>query len=273
MTKSTNHKQRSGTKVSTSRRRVPTPASQKQNDKPSTGRLIRSHRVPLLAIVKHCGGEGRLRERLLALQRFLQGNPKKIVDCPKVRSWLERASAMLDVAAKAAIGMPAYADGVTSQYEAPTDVPTLPLDGYQLVQRWCLVPKLASSGTTAGGFYADLIASDLKDFTTNQYYRVRSVTSWTTSRGDNSGNTSFAGVSVPVQYGTSGTEVMPIWSENRTPIGQGFAGIRTDFPLGDFPLHSEADTTIICSHFTSLGGTGGITGMPVVFMVEIEALI
>lgn len=180
---------------------------------------------------------------------------------------------MLEAAAKASIGMPSYSDGVTSQFEAPPDIPTMPLDGYQLVHRMCKIDKLASSGTTAGGFYADLIASDLKNYTTNQYYRIRSVTSWTTQRGDNTGNTSFAGVSVPVQYGTSGTEVMPIWSENKTPIGKGFAGIKTLFPLGNFPLYSEADSTIICSHFTSLGGTGGITGCPVVFIVEIEALI
>jgi len=223
--------------------------------------------------VGRLGGANRLRDRLRALQTFLASNPRKTVNCPKVRSWLKGASDMLEASMKAAIGLPSYSEGVTLQYEAPKDVPTLPLDGYQLIQRMCLVHKLASSGTTAGGFYADLLASDLKNFTTNQYYRVKCVTSWTTSRGDNTGNTSFAGVSVPVQYGSSGTEVMPIWSENHTPIGQGFAGIRTMFPLGNYPLYSEADTTVICSHFTALGGTGGITGMPVTFIVEIEALI
>jgi uncharacterized short protein YbdD (DUF466 family) len=234
--------------------------------------LIASHRIPLAVIVKHCGGQDKMRERLGELRAFMDAHPKAFAD-NKVQKWLRGASNMLEAAARAAIGMPSYTDGVTNQYEAPPDVPTMPLDGYQLVHRMCLVTKLASSGTTAGGFYADLVATDLKNFTTNQYYRVRAVTSWTTSRGDNAGNTAFAGVSVPVQYGTSGTEVLPIWSENRTPIGQGFAGIKTEFPLGDFPLYSEADTTIICSHFTSLGGTGGITGMPVVFAVEIEALI
>lgn len=231
-----------------------------------------SHRVPSAAVVQHCGGEHRLRERLKEIRAFMDAHPKGLHD-KKVREWLRGASTMLEAATRNAIGMPSYSDGVTNQYEAPPDVPTMPLDGYQLIQRMCMVSKLASSGTTAGGFYADLIASDLKNFTTNQYYRVRSVTSWTTSRGDNTGNTAFAGVSVPVQYGSSGTEVLPIWSENRTPVGQGFSGIRTDFPLGNFPLYSEADATIICSHFTSLGGTGGITGMPVVFMVEIEALV
>lgn len=186
---------------------------------------------------------------------------------------MKDATHMLETAAKASIGMPAYSDGVTMQFEAPPDIPTVPLDGYQLVQRFCMINKLANSGTTAGGFYADLKADDLKTFTTNQYYRVKSVTSWTTARGDNAGNTSFAGVSVPVQYGSSGTEVMPIWSENKTPIGKGFAGIKTMFPLGNFPLYSDADTTIICSHFTALGGTGGVAGIPVAFFVEIEALI
>lgn len=255
--------------------RQPRPRATRATPKPKskTARVLNRHRVPLHALVRHCGGEHPLRTRLREMQTFFESNTRKVVSCPKVRSWLKGASDMLEAAAKASIGMPSYSDGVTSQFEAPPDVPTLPLEGYQLVQRTCKVDKLANSGTAAGGFYADLIASDLKNFTGNQYYRIRSVTSWTTQRGDNTANTSFAGVSVPVQYGSSGTEVMPIWSENKTPIGKGFAGIKTVFPLGNFPLYSDADTTIVCSHFTSLGGTGGVAGCPVVFMVEIEALV
>lgn len=257
---------------SISRRKAPKPPSKKQRSQP-VGRLLAQHRIPHTLQVRRGGGVERLRQRLQELQLFLSSNPKKVVQDSKVRSWLSRASEMLDSAMKSSIGMPSYSDGVTSQYEAPPDIPTMPLSGYQLVQRMCMVTKLATSGTTAGGFYVDLIASDLKDFTTNEFYRIRKVTSWTSSRGDNTGNTSFAGVSVPVQQGAAGTEVMPIWSENRTPIGKGFSGIVTTFPLGDFPLYSDKDTTLICTHFTSLGGTGGITGMPVCFMVEIEALV
>lgn len=242
-----------------------------RNHPPS--RQLAAHRVPISAMVHHGGGHEHLKQRLLDMQKFFASNPHKVVSCPKIRQWLKEATHMLETAVKTSIGMPAYSDGVTMQFEAPPDVPTLPLEGYQLVQRFCKVDKLANSGTTAGGFYADLIASDLKNFTGNQYYRIKAVTSWTTQRGDNTGNTSFAGVSVPVQYGSSGTEVLPIWSENKTPIGKGFAGIKTMFPLGNYPLYSDADSTIICSHFTSLGGTGGIAGCPVVFMVEIEALV
>lgn len=239
---------------------------------PTSGKLLRSSRQTFNSIAIRGGGVELLRTRLADIETYIREN-RKVVNCPKVKSFLRGASSILESAIKSSIGMPSYSEGVTSQYEASPDIPTMPLDGYQLIQRFCTITKLASSGTTAGGFYADLIATDLKNYTTNQYYRIRKVTSWTSQRADNTGNTSFAGVSVPVQYGTSGTEVMPIWSENRTPIGRGFSGIVTTFPLGNFPLYSDLDNTIILSHFTSLGGTGGITGIPVVFIVEIEALI
>jgi len=67
---------------------------------------------------------------------------------------------------------------------------------------------------------------------------------------------------------------MPAWAENWTQSGRGFSGIMTKFPLGDFPLYAASETaTIILRHFTALGGTGGISGVPVVFHVTIECLI
>jgi len=193
------------------------------------------------------------------------------------RSYLKEAIALYEEVLKASLGVPTYSDDSTLQYEAPNDIPTAPLSGLVPIERTAYVVKKAASGTTAGGFYVDLIASDLVDWigtSTGKYFRVKKVTSWTVPRADGTlTQGTFAGVSVPVQYGSSGTEVLPTWSENWEPTGQGFAGVVTKFPLGGFPLYSGADTTVICSHFTALGGVGGITGVPVVFHVVIETLI
>jgi len=195
------------------------------------------------------------------------------------KSFLKDAIAAYELVLKASLGTPTYSDNSTLQYEGPNDIPTAPLSGLVPVQRTAYIIKNATSGTTAGGFYADLVASDFVPWTsstTGKYFRVKQVTSWTCNRADGSlTQGTFAGVNVPVQFGSSGTEILPAWSENWEPIGQGFASIVTKFPLGAYPLYSgvSTDTTIICSHFTSLGGTGGVTGVPVVFHVVIESLI
>jgi len=215
------------------------------------------------------GGLAEMKERVQGLIRYVS-DPNKRTPLAVV-NFVKRAVEQYESAVKASIGMPGYTDSVVTQTSAPPDIPTLPLSGYQLIHRWCLVEKLASSGTTAGGFYADLLPSDLIPFVKNLYFRVKSVKSWTCPRAD-SVAASFAGVSVPGTTATGGTEVMPIWSENWTPAGVGFSGIHTHYPLGDFPQSTTSDTNVILTHFTNLGGTGGVTGMPVVFHVEIECL-
>jgi len=175
------------------------------------------------------------------------------------------------------IGMPSYTDNTTLQYEGPNDIPTVPLSGLVPVQRTAYIVKTAGQGTAAGGFYATLFSSDLAPWvsSTNPIYRVKSITSWTVNRTDGSlTQGTFAGVSIPVSSGAAGTEVTPIWSENYEPIGHGFASIVTKFPLGGYPLYSTGGVTEnICLHFTSLGGVGGIAGIPVVFHVTVETLI
>jgi len=215
------------------------------------------------------GGLAEMKETISGLIQRLS-DPNRTTPIA-VKRFVQRAINQYEQAVKASIGMPGYSDSVVTQSEASHDIPTLPLSGYQLIHRWCLVEKLASSGTTAGGFYAELKSSDLAPFVQNQYFRVKSVKSWTCPRADSIA-ASFAGVSVPASGSAGGTEVMPIWSENWTPVGIGFAGIHTRYPLGDFPQSTTAEGTVILTHFTNLGGTGGVTGMPVVFHVEIETL-
>lgn len=194
------------------------------------------------------------------------------------KSFLKDAIALYEQVLKASLGVPTYSDDSTIQSEAPNDIPTAPLSGLVPIQRTAYIVKSATSGTTAGGFYASLLPTDLGPWlsadSSARYFRVKKVTSWTAPRADGSlTQGTFAGVSVPVSFGSSGTEVLPTWSENWEPVGQGFAGIVTQFPLGAFPLYASTDTSSIVSHFTALGGTGGVTGITVVFHVVIETLI
>jgi hypothetical protein len=227
------------------------------------------------SIASRNGGLEEMRKRIVDLTTFLTRDPLRKAG-PRAIEFLKRAIAQYENAVKASIGMPGFSDCVTTQHEAPKDVPTVPLQGYQLIKRVCYIPKLANLGTTVGGFYASLFNGDVSNFVGPQtYFRVSKITSWTVPRQDGNANqATFAGVSVPVQTEAQGTENLPIWSENFTPVGQGFAGIVTQFPLGDFPQYSDAGAQVlICNHFTSLGGTGGVTNVPVVFHVEIETLI
>lgn len=222
------------------------------------------------------GGLPAMKERLLLLKQYLSDPNRQTSDA--IRSFVNRAVVQYERAAKASIGMPTYADSVTRQFEAPKDIPTVPLDGYQLVQRTCAVEKLASLGATAGGFFAQLSSNDLAPFvgSTSKFYRIKKVTSWTVPRADgNLTQGTFAGVAVPQGVPGGGSSVTPIWSENWTPVGQGFAGVVTQYPLGDFPQY-QADASpnnLVLNHYTALGGTGGVINVPVVFHVVIECLI
>jgi len=194
--------------------------------------------------------------------------------------FLRDAIEQYERAVKATLGVPTYTENVTLQYEAPNDIPTVPLSGIVPISRTAYIVKLAAEGSAAGGFFCKLTVADLSNWVSTydaaKYFRIKKLTSWTCPRQDgNVGQGTFAGVSIPVSASSTGTEVTPAWSENWEPVGQGFAGIVTKYPLGGYPLYSlVGDSSIsICSHFTSLGGTGGVTGIPVVFHVEIETLI
>lgn len=218
------------------------------------------------------GGLAEMKMRLEGLLAFLADPTKQA--SKRVREFVQDAVDSYELAMKASVGMPTYTDCVTLQGQAPVDIPTLPLDGFQLLQRVCPVTKLAALGTTVGGFYAELTPSDLAQFVGSSYFRVKKVTSWTVPRADGSlTQGTFAGVQVPVGTEAGGTENLPIWSENWQPVGQGFAGVVTQYPLGDFPQYLSTATAAITRHYTALGGVGGIINVPVVFHVEIEYLI
>lgn len=225
---------------------------------------------------KRNGGLARMKEVLMKLTTFLTSDPHR-QPSPRIIAFLKRAQHHYDLAVRASIGMPGFTDCVTTQTEGPRDIPTVPLSGYQLIKRVCYIAKSATQGSAAGGFFATLSNLDLAPFTgtNNAFFRVSKITSWTVPRADGTANqATFAGVSVPAGDASQGTENLPIWSENFTPIGQGFPSIVTHFPLGDFPQYADNSTSqVICNHFTSLGNTGGITAVPVIFHVEIETLI
>lgn len=206
---------------------------------------------------------------------------KKILDDPlrkpsrAAKSFLKDAIADYHRTQQAMLGTPTYADNATLQREARNDIPTVPLSGLVPIQRTAYIVKAATGGTTAGGFFVNLVPSDFDPWCSSaNAFRVKKITSWTVTRPDGGANqASFAGVSVLTQSGSSGTEALPIWSENWEPVGQGFAGIETTFPLGAYPLYLTSETAVIATHYTSLGSTGGVTGIPVVFHVVIETLV
>jgi len=196
------------------------------------------------------------------------------------KTFLKDAIRQYELVSKASIGVPTYSENATLQFEAPNDIPTAPLSGLNPVQRTAYIVKLANSGSTAGGFYATLQPQDFAPWvsadTGAKYFRVRKITSWTVPRADGGVQQgTFAGVSSPAQLGTSGTEALPTWAENWEPVGQGYAGIVTQYPLGAYPLYSVVGdgSAIIVFHYTSLGGVGGVTNIPVVFHALIETLI
>lgn len=195
----------------------------------------------------------------------------------EAKSFLRQAIADYKQNMERMVGMPTYSDNATLQYEAPNDIPTIPLSGLVPIQRTAYIPKVATGGTTAGGFFATLATGDFTPWvssTSGGIFRIKQITSWTVPRAD--GNIlqgTFAGVAVPASSGAAGTEVTPIWSENWEPVGQGFAGIVTKYPLGAYPLYASGTAEVICTHYTSLGGVGGITNVPVIFHVVIESLI
>jgi len=162
-------------------------------------------------------------------------------------------------------------DDVMSIRSAPHEIPAVALSGYQFLERRIRISKLAILGTAAGGFYASLIPTDFSNYTT-AYFRIKRITSWTAPV--NSGTESqFAGLNTVVATGAEGTEALPSWTEDYTRIGNGYAGIEVTYPMGDFLLFAETGTAVIANHYTSLGGTGGASGIPVVFDVIAEVLI
>lgn len=259
-----------GTRVTTATPTKPKP-SPTPLDKPLDKKKVAKVReLGQNFMIARNGGLDVMKERLESLRTYL-ADPKR-VPSKRVMEFYNDGVREYEKAVKAGIGMPTYSDSVTTQFEAPKDIPALPLSGFQLISRTCLVEKPATGGTTAGGFYATLVGTDLAEFTTNTFFRLKRVTSWTGTLYGSVGS-GFAGVAVPPGPASDGTEVMPIWSENWTPVGQGFAGIVTTFPLGDFPQIANTSTSTILTHYTALGGANGVTGVPVIFHVEIEALI
>jgi hypothetical protein len=197
---------------------------------------------------------------------------------PEAKSFVRQAIADYKSILEASVGMPTYTDNATLQYEAPNDIPTVPLSGLVPIQRTAYIVKQATGGTAAGGFFATLTSGDFAPWASDisgKIFRVKQISSWTVPRADGGVQQgTFAGVSIASSAGSAGTEVTPIWSENFEPVGQGFAGIITKYPLGAYPLYTaNGAAETVCLHYTSLGGTGGVTGIPVIFHVVIESLI
>lgn len=207
------------------------------------------------------------KEKLLELVADLR---RKYPSCPRVRN---RVKKLLQIAS-ADVTTPSLSDDVTVLTEGALDLPPVPRSGSQVIERKVRIFKQANAGTTITGFYAPLTTTDMNPFTQG-YARLKQVESWTIPRDDGKGNVEMSSVQVLHQEGASGTEVMPTWSTNWTRVGQGYSGIKTDFPLGDFPLFPTGSTVNLVNHFVGIGGSGASATdfLWVVFDVVLECLI
>jgi hypothetical protein len=167
-------------------------------------------------------------------------------------------------------------DGVITFREGDHDIPPAPLTGYMEVEYRARITKLATEGTSAGGFYASLKTSDLAPWVGNSssLFRVKKISSWTAVQPTNGAGTGYHSSDILGQTGSEGTEILPSWVENWTSIGQGFAGIVSEFPLGALPIMSASGTAAtIGNFFTALGGTNGASGIPVILDVVFACLV
>lgn len=232
---------------------------------------------------KPVGGKiTRIPVRALALSKSFSDSEKELI-LNKINSILDGNRPINDAVRKSLIrtintlssnsnvGPTNLSDDVMSIRSAPHEIPAVALSGFQFLERRVRVTKLATSGTAAGGFYASLLPTDFSLYTTS-LFRIKKITSWTASV--NSGTDSqFAGLNTLEAQGSSGTEALPSWTEDFTRIGNGYAGVEVSYPMGDFLLFADTATAAIANHYTSLGGTGGVTGIPVVFDVIAEVCI
>jgi hypothetical protein len=198
----------------------------------------------------------------------------KYPHCPKVNGWTRRYLDKIHTSERM-VDDALLSDDVTTIAEGPFDLPPVPYNGSTVVERLCRVQKLANQGTIAGGLHALLQTGDLASFS-DGVFRVKEVKSWTVPRYNSGASAAeFSAVSVPLQEGSSGTEVMPNWESNWTRVGSGFSGLVTQFPLGDLPLFPTGGNSTILSHFIGDGYTGGSATdfLSVVFDVVLECLI
>lgn len=226
-------------------------------------------RINYVNIVRNLGSDHH--QAVLEKLRQLQ---EKYPTCPRVSGWLRRFMDKVHTSERM-VGDATLSDDVTTISEGPFDLPPVPLNGSTIIERKCRIQKVANSGTTAGGLYAALTTADLAAYS-DGVFRVKEVKSWTIPKYNSGASAAeFSAVSVPVQEGNSGTEVMPAWESNWTRVGSGFSGLVTKFPLGDFPLFPSGGTATLLSHFVGDGFTGGSATefLSVVFDVVLECLI
>lgn len=264
-------------------RRAPkrkTPSKPKQTKKqPNTrrsatspGKTLSRRKVNYLAIVENLG-QKHLSETFERLQRLTSLYPR----CPRLQTWIRKLQSRSDLSR--VVGDAGLSQDVTTLTEAPFDLPPVPYNNSTPIQRKCMIQKIANQGTVGGGLSAYLTVADLANYTegTSGVCRVKQVTSWTIPRYNSGASAAeFSSVNVPLQSGSAGTEVVPVWESNFTRVGQGFSGLVTKFPLGDLPLFvSSEGTTNILQHFVGDGFTSGSATdfLSVVFDVLLECLI
>lgn len=151
-------------------------------------------------------------------------------------------------------------NGTIAMREAPFDIPVIAEDGATIIERHVRVVKPASSGTAGSGYYAQLLPTDLADYgqLSTSGVKIKRVTSYSLGSEE---------ARVAIQT-TSNDELLGAAVSNYTRIGEGFCGIVTDYPMGDFPLFLLNESSDILGH-----NVGSQSGLKVIFDVIMMILI
>jgi len=148
----------------------------------------------------------------------------------------------------------------TTMFEGPFDIPVVNQDGATPIERKVRIVKAATAGSATSGYYANLVPGDFIDYVqlATSGFKIKEITSW-----------SLGSEEAIVAFQTSSSdELLGNSVSNFTRIGEGFCGIITKFPMGDWPLYLANETANIIGH-----NVGSQAALKVVFDVILELLI
>jgi hypothetical protein len=148
----------------------------------------------------------------------------------------------------------------TTMFEGPFDIPVVNQDGATPIERKVRIIKSATAGSATSGYYANLVPGDFIDYVqlATSGFKIKEITSW-----------SLGSEEAIVAFQTSSSdELLGNSVSNFTRIGEGFCGIITKFPMGDWPLYLANETANIIGH-----NVGSQAALKVVFDVILELLI
>jgi len=196
-----------------------------------------------------------VRARLYELSK-LRGTT---LECRSLRKILKTLLYKQELQGELGEGGAFNSEQTTTMFEGPYDIPVANENGATPIERKVRIVKMASAGSATSGFYAQLKPSDFVDYVqlATSGFKIKEITSWSTSSEE----------AIVAFQTTSNDELLGNSVSNWTRIGEGFCGIITKFPMGDWPLYLANETADIIGHNV------GANSQKVIFDVILELLI